>query len=78
VRQVVIGTAVHAAAIVGALGWDRLVLTLAVIGSVVVLTMSDKITGEACVGILSAVVGYLVGAGHEAQQAQRRESTKEG
>lgn len=56
----------HGVMLVITMGWDRLVLAVAIIIAVVVLTLAGKITGEATIGILSAIVGYVVGAGHEA------------
>ena len=69
-------TAVHGAAVVAAMGWDRLILALAVIASVVALTIADRISGEATIGILSAIVGYVVGAGHQAAKTDEPVNTE--
>lgn len=61
-----VSTITHGVAIVAAMGWDKLLLALACLTAVVVLAVSDKIDGQATIGILSAIVGYVVGAGHEA------------
>lgn len=65
-RPHVVSTIAHGVMIVAAMGWDRLLLALACLTAVVVLAVAGKIDGQATIGILSAIVGYVVGAGHEA------------
>ncbi len=51
------------AAIVSAIGWDRVALTGVVVLGMIVLTILGKIDGSAAVGFFSAVIGYVLGRG---------------
>lgn len=59
-------TIVAAASLAAGMGFERLVLALSIVVSVTILTVSGRLEAEAAVAIYSALVGYLVGAGHEA------------
>lgn len=52
-----------AVALVVGLGWDRLILALALIGSVVYLAAADKVGADAAVALLSAILGFVFGVG---------------
>jgi hypothetical protein len=75
-RAALTGTIAHGIAVVAGMGWDRLVLACFVVAAVVVLAVTDKIDAQAVIGILSAIVGYVVGAGHEAAKTERNGGTK--
>jgi hypothetical protein len=51
-----------AASIALALGWDKLILALAVIGSMTYLAAVGKIDPTAPVAIFTAILGYAFGA----------------
>jgi len=54
--------------------WTKLVICVLVIGASVFLTYTGKIPGEAGVGLITAVLGYVFGNSHavfEANQKQR-------
>lgn len=58
---------VHATAVlVAGMGWDRMILAVLILVAVTVLVVTGDLPSEAAVGIYSAVLGYVVGAGHEA------------
>lgn len=50
------------AAVAVSLGWDKLVLSLAVIGSMTYLAAAGKIDPTAPVAIFTAILGYVFGA----------------
>lgn len=67
----VAGTVLAAGTLVARMGWDRLVLALAVLAAVTYLTVVGRVDSEAAIGIYSALVGYVVGAGHEAAKGSQ-------
>jgi hypothetical protein len=54
--------AASAAAVVVALGWDKLLIALAVIGSMTYLAAIGKLDPAAPVGVMTAIMGYVFGA----------------
>lgn len=64
-RAHVLASVSSGVSLVVAMGWDRLTLALACVASITILAATGKVDGTAAVGIISALVGYVVGAGHE-------------
>jgi hypothetical protein len=65
-RAHVLASVTQGAAMVAAMGWDRVLLALACIVAVTVLTLANKLDTTAFVAIVGPIAGYVIGAGHEA------------
>ncbi len=62
-KHVITNPHLFAAAIVTALGWDKVVLVSLLIVGMVVLTATGKIDGAAAIGFFTAVTAFLLGRG---------------
>jgi len=51
--------------------WTKLVVCIMVIGVSAFLTYTGKIPGEAGVGLITAVLGYVFGNGHAIYEQKR-------
>ncbi len=62
-------TIAHSFALVAAIGAERVIIALAVIVALTVMVIAKDLDGNVVIGIFSALIGYVVGAGHEAAKA---------
>jgi len=51
--------------------WTKLIICIIVIGVATFLTYYDKIPGEAGVGVITAVLGYVFGNAHGLMESKR-------
>jgi hypothetical protein len=61
--------------------WTKLIVCVLVVGAATFLTYTGKIPGEAGVGLITAVLGYVFGNGHgiyEQRMANKRSGTVNG
>lgn len=65
-------TATASGALLVAMGLDRLIIAGGVLVAVTVLTFSGKVDVTTFVAIVGPLVGYVVGAGHEASKSSPR------
>lgn len=61
VKSHAVRLAVSSAAVVVSMGWDRLVIAVAILAGVTYLTAIGKISNEATVGVYTAILGYIFG-----------------
>ncbi len=52
----------HLLAGAAAIGWDKLVIALAVLAGITALALSGRVSSEAAVGVYTTIVGYVLGS----------------
>jgi len=53
--------------------WTKLIICVLVIGASVFLTYTGKIPGEAGVGLITAVLGYVFGNSHAVFETNKKQ-----
>lgn len=52
----------HFLEVAASIGWDKLIIALAVLAGITLLAMQGKVSSEAAVGVYTTIVGYVLGS----------------